>query len=144
MEYKQYPNHTKAYIVVRMMGSGAQGDTFSEQEVCFETDDKIEAVAKIEELTIANNTPEEIKSSWKSNTFLMNINTCSEYGKKLEEDFSEIFEKRLKDGIAANRYRKETINGIDCYFDKSMDGIWNTPKEELPTRIAWSEIKKDG
>lgn len=139
MTYKQYPNHTKAYIVVHQTGFGVQEAPYVEHDAVFETDDYEEAKAKVGELIRQNNSPEQIASSWIPNTYTINVNTSSELGRKLEEEFSERF-KRLWDESKSNPNTRETqISGITCRFT-------NFPpfddKHEYPTRIVWSTPKK--
>lgn len=105
MTYKEYPEIKETYVVVQNSGFGVQEAPYEEVGVVFSTNDKEEAYKKAEELKIANNSPEDIKSSWVPNTYCVNINTSSEEGKKLSNKFSDAFREMWDRTNNDSRYK---------------------------------------
>ena len=118
MTYKEYPDHTKPFIVVRCSGFGVMEAPYVEHEVVFECDNKETAELKAKQLKQLNNTPEEIKSSWVPNTYHININTACEEGKRLVEEFRSGFDKMAESVMNNYTYDVKVHNGITYYFKK--------------------------
>lgn len=135
MKYKQYPNCTKTFVVVRNTGFGVMESPYEEHEVVFEHDDLDVAKAESKSLTERNNTPEQIKSSWIPNTYQINVNTLSESGKKLEQEFDKDFDERIANG----NYDVKKIGDITFFVPPSADNCLSDTSQKFPTRIAYSE-----
>ncbi|MFA7708159.1 MAG: hypothetical protein WCX73_04365 [Candidatus Pacearchaeota archaeon] len=117
MNYKDYEGFTKTYVIVYVTGTGVMEDNFIDHNVVFETNDKEEADKKAEELKVQNNSPANIASTWYSNRYHVNINTLSENGKKLLEEFESDFDERLEKGLKDGRYGKVKVGDMTFYMD---------------------------
>lgn len=133
MKYKEYTGYTKTYVVVHNTGFGVQEAPYEEKEVVFETDDKQEAYAKASELRTANNSSDDIASSWVPNTYWVNVNTLSEGGKLLEKEFLIQFDERLKEGLDEGKCYVGKIGDITYYSNKKLDKFFQPePSDGLP------------
>jgi len=117
MTYKDYEGFTKTYVVVYVTGTGVMEDNFINHDVVFETDNKDEAESKANELKIRNNSPADIESTWYSNRYHVNINTLSEGGKKLLEEFKSDFDKRIQEGLKKGIYDVKKVGDMTFYMD---------------------------
>jgi hypothetical protein len=117
MKYKDYEGFTKTYVIVYVTGTGCMEDNFIDHDVVFETDNKDEAESKANELKIHNNSPADIESTWYRNRYHVNINTLSEMGKKLLEEFRNDFNKTLQKGLKEGIYDKVEVDDITFYMD---------------------------
>lgn len=117
MTYKDYDGFTKTYVVVYVTGTGVMEDNFIEHNVVFETNDKGEADSKAEELEMQNNSEADIKSTWYSNRFHVNINTLSEGGKKLHEKFKSDFDQKIQKGLEDGIYDVKKVGDMTFYID---------------------------
>lgn len=113
MRYAEYENYTKVYVIVHNTGFGVMEAPYEEEGVVFETDSLEEAQSKSKEFEVANNTKEQIKSSWIPNTYHINVNTLSEGGKKLLGEFNDNF-----NGRDMSKYDKQEIGGYTFYTQK--------------------------
>lgn len=95
MEYRKYTSN-KTYIVVHKTGFGVMENPYVEKEVVYESNSLKDAEKKAKELEIQNNSAEDIKSSWVSNTYWININTTTKQGEKLLAKFGKEFEEKMK------------------------------------------------
>lgn len=125
MEYRNYKGFTKIYIVVYVTGTGVMEDKFIEHDVVFETDDKDEAYAKANELEIHNNSLDDIKSTWYNNRYHVKINTLSETGNKLLNNFKSEFNDSLEQGIKEGKYNKIKVGDIRFYIDNRLSDFIN-------------------
>lgn len=104
MEYKDYIGFTKTYVLVHNTGTGIMEDNYVERDVVYETDDYKDAENKSLELKLKNNTKSQIESNWCNNTYQINVNTLSDYGKKLCKEFVDNFyNKRNTINISYNK-----------------------------------------
>ncbi len=126
MNYQDYPNYTKTFIVMRCSGFGVMEAPYQDEEVVFETDNEDEAYAESNRLRETNNTPEQIKSSWIPNTYWVHVNTSTEAGKKLLAEFQREANERLENLKQQPNYKMVTIGRVtvhtttdDSFFDSS-------------------------
>lgn len=89
MEYKDFPGYGKPFIVQHCTGFGVMESPFqyAEQDIVgwFDTKEEAEAFSKM--MTEKNNPSADRKSSWCNNTYHIHINTLSERGKELLNQF---------------------------------------------------------
>jgi len=116
--YKEYPTHTKTYVVVHYTGNGVMEDRFVEHEVVYETNNKKDAEQKAKELTIKHNTKKEIKSTWKSHTYMVHVNTSSKKGNKLYDEWSIKFNDKIE--YAQNHPDEYSRHDVGEYVVYSM------------------------
>jgi hypothetical protein len=90
MNYREFDSD-KAFIVMQKSGFGVMEDPYRDVGVVFETNNEQEARDKSKELLEANNTPEQIKSSWIPNTYWVMGNYNSEPGKKYREEQQKLY-----------------------------------------------------
>lgn len=95
MIYKEYEGFTKTYVICRATGFGVTEAPYIQKEVVYETNSYEAASNKQKELTIANNTEEEIKSTWRPNTYWINVNTLSDEGIRLHKELECEFNEKL-------------------------------------------------
>ena len=117
MTYQDYEGFAKTYVVVYVTGTGVMEDNFVEHNVVFESNDKGEADAKANELTMKNNSIGEIQSTWYNNRYHVNVNTLSKGGKKLLKKFETEFDDKIKN-MDKSKYTKTKCNGMTFYIQK--------------------------
>lgn len=115
MTYDNYKGFTKPYVVQHYTGTGVMEDNYIAREVVGEFDTKIEAETFADKMFKANNTPEQIKSTWYDNTYSVNVNTLSDKGKELLTDLEKGFGK-IK--INKEDYEKMVVGERTFYFKK--------------------------
>lgn len=130
MTYKEYPNCTKTFVVVHKTGFGVQEAPYIEKEVVFESDDEQIAQTEADRLTKENNEPD--CGSWKENTYWINVNTLTEQGKKLIEEFHSQFDERLKKGLEESKYNVMQVGDRTYYTDKAIDEMFVETKDGPP------------
>lgn len=138
MEYREYPSN-KTYIVVHKTGFGVVESPYLEKEVVYESNSLKVAQKKADELEVQNNSTEEIKSSWVSNTYWININTTTKQGKKLLEKFGKEFDRQMEkvnwENCTAYKTGCQTVYFEHC---EAFEALLRPP----PTRIIYSVPKK--
>lgn len=93
MTYREFPNWDSTFIVVHSTGSGVMEDPSVDQGPVFGSNSREWADERAKELKAQDNTPEEIESTWCRNYYSVNVNTLTEMGKYLYEQFAEKFDK---------------------------------------------------
>lgn len=128
MRYKDYPDYEETYIIHHNTGYGVMESLRVEHGIVASCSTLEEANNICEELTRLNNSAEDIKSSWIENTYSININTCTDEGKKLLKEFHIQTDKLFKE-IKDNPELYNTYTTKDGYiihlqkhsmFDDSM------------------------
>lgn len=99
MRYKDYEGFTKTYIIVHNIGFGTPEDNYEEVAPVAEADTYAEAAKIANNLKGENNPPEDLQSSWCYNTYHININTLTDDGKELLEEFYKESDALLKKAI---------------------------------------------
>jgi len=138
MRYENYPDRTKTFIVMQCSGFGVMEAPYEDVGIVYETDIEIDAYAKASELREKNNTSEQIQSSWVPNTYWIHVNTCTEKGKLLYEQFKKEADKSLERLKKNPNYLKIEMNGITVHITKD-DTFFDNPKgitgSAMPSRI---------
>lgn len=139
MEYREYPSN-KTYIVVHKTGFGVMENPYIEKEVVYDSNSLKDAKKRADELEIQNNSAEDIKSSWRSNTYWININITTKQGKKLLAKFGKEFDEKMKkvkwENCTAYKTGDHTVYFEHC---EALDA----PLKPMPrsNRIIYSKIK---
>ena len=89
MQYRKILSD-KTFIVMQQKGFGVMEAPCTDVRIVYGTNSQAEAEAKAKELFHLNNTPEEIQSTWCNNTYLVIVNTTTEDGKRLLEEFKKL------------------------------------------------------
>lgn len=132
MEYKEYSHIKDCYVVVHCTGNGVMEDRYVEQGIVYSSNDKKKCERKIKQLTKENNTPQQIKSTWLDNTYMLCINSSSEKGEMLYREWS----KKFKDEIEYAKAHPElydvrergkmtlyTMKGFVCNEDTTLSSL---------------------
>ena len=119
MEYREYPGE-KTPLVCRYRGSGFMEDPHTFVEVAGSFEDRDEAIQFKNTLTYTTNTQEEIESTFLTNTYVVNINTLTLQGKKVEKDFETSFEEKW--GSVKDCFK---VGEFEIKFCEEFRGFWN-------------------
>lgn len=114
MEYREYPSD-KTYIVVHKTGFGVMEAPYIEKEVVYGSDNLKDAKEKASELERQNNSAENIRSSWRYNTYWININTKTKKGKKLLGEFGKQFDRKIEK-VKNGNYTEYKIGDQTIYW----------------------------
>ena|SRR5690349_960751 len=118
MEYKNYDGFSKTYVVEHNTGYGTMESNFEPVAVVFETDDLDVAKEKSAEFQRANNSKEDIESTWILNTYHINVNTLSVGGKALHKRFESKFKKYLNSIKDDPNFIKYQVGETTVYMAK--------------------------
>ena len=121
---------------MQQKGFGVMEAPYTDVRVVYETNNQEEAESKAKELFHLDNTPEEIQSTWCNNTYIVIVNTTTEEGKMLLEEFHEKFKSLETREPNPNDYTTE-IGGIKMTFlscDEMNSAIWGINPIEKQTR----------
>lgn len=118
MIYKEYEGFTKTYVVCRGEGFGVMEAPYIQKEVVFETDSYEEANSKSEELKKANNTEEDLKSSWVPNTYWVNVNTLSHKASLLKKGFEGFTDDEIETMKTSGEYTILKVGEYSFYHKK--------------------------
>lgn len=105
---------------MQQKGFGVMEAPYTDVRIVYETNSQAEAEAKAKELFHLNNTPEEIQSTWCNNTYLVIVNTTTEDGKRLLQEFNEKFKSLDARESKPNDYTYE-FQGIKITFINFCD-----------------------
>ena len=123
---------------MQQKGFGVMEAPYTDVRIVYETNSQAEAEAKAKELFHLNNTPEEIQSTWCNNTYLVIVNTTTEDGKRLLEEFHEKFKKLEARELGPNDYTYEfqgiKITFIDC--EDMGNATWGVNSPEKQNRSS--------
>jgi len=112
MDFKEEIKYDKTYLIVHEQGY----DEFSEIGIVGAFDTKQEADAECKRLWLENNSEEERRSTWTNNHYSIRINSATEDGKKLTDNFGKgveaLFEYAKAHPEEYNVYEGEN----DCGF----------------------------
>lgn len=123
MTYRPYPDLLTTYVIVRTTGNGVVEDPYISHEAQEGSDDLLEATTKAGDLTRWNNSPEQLKSTWLSVRYLVEINTATEKGKELEEDFAKRFESQIEKIEYNPDYKKYEMEGGHVMYIQHNDAL---------------------
>ena len=132
MQYREILSD-KTFIVMQQKGFGVMEAPYTDVRIVYETNSQAEAEAKAKELFHLNNTPEEIQSTWCNNTYLVIINTTTEDGKRLLEEFHEKFKSLDAREPNPNDYITE-VGGIKMTFinfEEMSSSTWRVSPVEF-------------
>ncbi len=141
MQYKEFPGH-KTFVIIHNIGFGVMEDPYTELDISTSCDSLEEAEKEAKSIKVANNTPEEIASSWVPNTYHINVNTLTDEGKRLLDAFHIKFDQLL-DKAKTEGVRPIQIGDTTVYMHPCKEFDDDTPMPIIgPSRIVWSEPKK--
>ncbi len=139
MTYKNYPGYSKTYILVHNTGFGVMEAPYEEKEIVFEANTLEEAQAEAKRLTDLNNPGND--TSWKENTYHININTLTDKGKELLNDF-HIKVDQLSQKAKDEGWKPVKVGGVTVFMQPCKEFDDEVPKSSFgKSRIIWSDPK---
>lgn len=125
MTYKEYPDLSTTYVIIRVTGNGVVEDPFITHEAINGSEDLVKAQSMAASLIQRHNTEEALNSTWLAVRYRVGVNTCTPKGKELLASFEQQFNANFEKVKFDPRYKRyETADGHEMYLQHSdvLDG----------------------